>query len=154
MANIKTHLSEGSVIERKITTVNYDVTHPTFNTNLSRTAIYSVAITGPIHKDTFTLTRDGSGKEIISDELNVSFVESTFMERFKIALAVLFPSFAEKYGAVITKYGLRDEEIQSLQPEVDNYNLQCGVGIQHEYMHSTEKETREISTGECLVDKL
>jgi len=155
MVNIQTNINEGSVREKTVTTINYDVQHPTFNATLSRQPMYSFVVGRGIHTDMFGLYRDGSGKEIIAAELNVSFEEPTWVERLKIALAILFPSFGEKYGATLTKYGLKSEEIRALQPEVDRYNTQCGIGIQCEYAHPISREERVIPTSQAsLVDKL
>ena len=155
MVSIETQVSEGSLREKTVTAIDYEVEHPKFNVSLSKDAVYTFTVGNGIHTDLFGLYRNGTGKEIVGEELDVSFEEPTFLERIKIALAILFPSIAERYGAVLTKQGLRDEQIQALQPTVDQYNVRCGIGIQCEYAHPRIKEERVIPTSEAsLVDKL
>jgi hypothetical protein len=156
--DIQANINEGSVREKKKTSVDYDVSHSTFSANLERDAVYSLVITGGIHTDQFGIHRSGTGQEIVGEELNVSFQEPTTWERLKIALAVMFPGMAEKYGvsASLTKYGIRDDQIGALQPAVDEYNTQCGQGIQLEYTHLRNVEDKVVPTSEAsgLVEKL
>ncbi len=154
MVDIKANVSEGSLNRKKVTTIDYDVQHPTFSADLERQPIYSFVVGRGIHTDRFGIHRDGTGKEIIADELDVSFQEPTYWERFKLGLALIFPFLGNKYGATLTKHGIQDGEIQALQPQADEYNRQCGVGIQAEYTHLREQTVEDIPTGDCIVDKL
>jgi len=159
MANIKAQVNEGSVRRKEVITTSYDVERPTFAERLSRDVTYTFQIKG-IHRDIFGIQRNGNGKEIIDDELNVSFEsrgiwDVPLFERLKMALALIFPKIAQRYDAIFTREGLKDEEIQALYPKVDAYNTKCGIGIQYEYMYSERKEERVIPTSEAsLINKL
>ena len=46
--DIQANINEGSVREKKKTSVDYDVSHSTFSANLERDCLYSLVITGGI----------------------------------------------------------------------------------------------------------
>ena len=81
--DIQANINEGSVREKKKTSVDYDVSHSTFSANLERDAVYSLVITGGIHTDQFGIHRSGTGQEIVGEELRKGVTSSVHQSIFR-----------------------------------------------------------------------
>ncbi len=152
MAGIKVNIDPGRVVEKKKEVASYRVDYPTFNAEMSHPAVYRV--TGL--KDEFNLERKG-GMEVVYEDMDFSYSDITFKERFRIAITALFPKMAELlYGTKLEKTEfLPDEELASLQPEIDAYNVNCGKSNAIDNHLVIEKSERVLRTDdESLVDRL
>jgi hypothetical protein len=152
MANIEVKSDPGSVREKEKKTTSYRANYPTFSAGTSHPAVYQ--ITGL--RDEFNLERKG-GMEVVYQDMDFSYSDVTFQERFRIAVTALFPKIAEFfYGTKLQKTDfLPDEELANLQPEIDAYNTKCGQANEADNCLVVRKTERVLRTDdESLVDKL